>query len=173
MVVMETTLSTQSWNCQRLDNNDPKWIARRQFQEIVMSFFKEQQWHTSMVLLWPNKELFWTSTKGHGKSFFGKSKWFPTIYQALKFWKVLDATVNLLQWFEVHYPQKNKVHWIIEVVDLWDKVSWWAKFTKTFSMKLKLAPWIKALKTFLPKLEVMVFCGFQAWEMCSFCPGNN
>ncbi len=41
MVDMEDTLLTQSLNHQRLEDNDPKWIARRQFQEIVLSFFKE------------------------------------------------------------------------------------------------------------------------------------
>jgi hypothetical protein len=67
--------------------------------------------------------------------------------------KVLDATLNLLQWFEVHYPQKDKAHCTIKVVDLWNKVSWWAKFTKTSLKKLKLTPWIKVVtKNFLTQI---------------------
>jgi hypothetical protein len=35
------------------------------------------QWHTSMVLLWTNKELAWIN--------FGETKWFPTIHQISEF----------------------------------------------------------------------------------------
>ncbi len=31
------------------------------------------------------------------------SKWFEC--------KILDSSTNLLQWFDVLYPQKDKVHW--------------------------------------------------------------
>ncbi len=36
----------------------------------------------------------------------------------------LGTTLNLMQWFDVFYPIKNKEKWIMEVVELWDKVTW-------------------------------------------------
>jgi len=47
MFDMENTSSTQTWKRQRFEDNDPKWIATRQFQEIIMSFFME---HTMAYL---------------------------------------------------------------------------------------------------------------------------
>jgi hypothetical protein len=39
---------------------------------------------------------------------------------------------------------KGLAHWTTKVVDLWEKVSWWAKFTKSFSKKKsRLAPWME------------------------------
>jgi hypothetical protein len=35
-----------------------------------------------------------------------------------------------MQWFAIFYPQKDKAHWIVEVMDSWDKLAWWAKFNK-------------------------------------------
>jgi hypothetical protein len=50
----------------------------------------------------------------------------------------------LLQWFDVLYPQKKKVHWITKVVSLWEKISWWAKISKNWSKKkARLAPWME------------------------------
>jgi hypothetical protein len=46
------------------------------------------------------------------------SKWFEC--------EIFDVIINLLQWCD------DKVHWTIEVVSLWDKISWWAKFLKFF-----------------------------------------
>jgi hypothetical protein len=40
------------------------------------------------------------------------------------------VATNLLQWFDVFYPQKDKVHWTIEVASLSEKISWWAKLSK-------------------------------------------
>jgi hypothetical protein len=31
----------------------------------------------------------------------------------------------------------------MEVVDLWDKISWWVKFSEKSSQKAKLTPWMK------------------------------
>ncbi len=50
--------------------------------------------------------------------------------------KISNVTTNLLQWFNVLYPQKDKVHWTMEVASLWAKNSWWAKFLKNW-LKLK------------------------------------
>ncbi len=63
------------------------------------------------------------------------SKWFKC--------EVLYVILNLLQWFEVFYAQNDKVHWTMEVVDLWDKISWWVKFSEKSSQKAKLTPWMK------------------------------
>jgi hypothetical protein len=49
--------------------------------------------------------------------------------------KISNSTTNLLQWFDVLYPQKDKVHWTMEVVRLWEEISWWAKFSKNWSKK--------------------------------------
>jgi hypothetical protein len=38
--------------------------------------------------------------------------------------KILNLATNLLQWFNVPYPQKDKVHWTTKVVSLWEKISW-------------------------------------------------
>jgi hypothetical protein len=39
---------------------------------------------------------------------------------------------------------KDKANWIMEVVELWDKMTWWAKFKNNFSKrKPQLAPWMK------------------------------
>jgi hypothetical protein len=55
----------------------------------------------------------------------------------------LDAT-NLLQWFDVFYSQKDKVHWTMEVANLWEKFLWWAKFSTNWLKKnAKLAPWME------------------------------
>jgi hypothetical protein len=58
--------------------------------------------------------------------------------------KILDSGTNLLQWFDGLYPQKVKVHWTIEVVSLWEKISWWAKFLKNWlKKKTRITPWIE------------------------------
>jgi hypothetical protein len=44
-----------------------------------------------------------------------------------------------MQWFEVFYPQKDKAHWTMEVMKLWDQVAWWAKFNKNV---LKINAWL-------------------------------
>jgi hypothetical protein len=49
--------------------------------------------------------------------------------------KVSNATFNLMQWFEIFYSQKDKAHWTMEVMELWDKVAWQAKFSKNISKK--------------------------------------
>jgi hypothetical protein len=50
----------------------------------------------------------------------------------------------LLQWCEIFCSLKDKAHWATEVVDLWEKNSWWAKFLKNFSKKkVRLAPWME------------------------------
>jgi hypothetical protein len=49
----------------------------------------------------------------------------------------------LLQWCDVFYPQKDKPHWTTKVVGLWEKNSWWTKFSKNLSKKAKLAPWME------------------------------
>jgi hypothetical protein len=41
------------------------------------------------------------------------------------------------------YPQKDKAHWIMEVTNLWDKISWWAKFSKNFLKKAGPKPWME------------------------------
>jgi hypothetical protein len=50
-------------------------------------------------------------------------------------YKVSNATYNLMQWFENFYSQKDKAHWTMEVMELWDKVAWHAKFCKKISKK--------------------------------------
>ncbi len=46
----------------------------------------------------------------------------------------MDLATNLLQWFDVFYPQN----------DLWEKISWWAKFSKNWlKKKARLAPWME------------------------------
>ncbi len=52
---------------------------------------------------------------------------------------------NWIQWFEVFYPQKGfKVHWIVEMMELSNKVVEWAKFTQKISKKkVWLAPWME------------------------------
>ncbi len=42
--------------------------------------------------------------------FEGFPKWFEC--------KILNLITNLLQWFDVIYPQKEKVHWTKKVVNL-------------------------------------------------------
>jgi hypothetical protein len=37
--------------------------------------------------------------------------------------KISDVATNLLQWFDVFYPQRDKVHWTTKVVNLWEKIS--------------------------------------------------
>jgi hypothetical protein len=55
--------------------------------------------------------------------------------------KILNATTNFLQWFDVLYPQKDKVHWTKEVMNLWEKNSWWVKFSKNWlKKKVRFAP---------------------------------
>ncbi len=55
-----------------------------------------------------------------------------------------NATTNLLQWFDVFYPQNDRAHWTMEVANLWEKISWWAKFLKHWSnKKARLAPWME------------------------------
>ncbi len=55
----------------------------------------------------------------------------------------MPTVTNLLQWFDVFYRQKNKAHWTTEVVSLWEKISWWAKFLKNFLKKVRQAPWME------------------------------
>ncbi len=57
--------------------------------------------------------------------------------------KVLDATSNFMQWFEYFNHKKDKLHWIVEMTELWDKVAWWVIFNKNFLKKVWLAPWIE------------------------------
>jgi hypothetical protein len=57
--------------------------------------------------------------------------------------KVLDATFNLMQWFEFFIHKKGKSHWIVEVTKLWDKVAWWVIFNKNFLKKAWLARWME------------------------------
>jgi hypothetical protein len=50
----------------------------------------------------------------------------------------------LLQWYDVLYPQKDKVHSTTKVVDLWEKNSWGAKFSKkNFKKNVRLTPWME------------------------------
>jgi hypothetical protein len=42
------------------------------------------------------------------------SEGFPKLFGC----KILNSTINLLQWFDVLYPQKDKTHWTIEVANL-------------------------------------------------------
>jgi hypothetical protein len=57
--------------------------------------------------------------------------------------KVLDAAFNLMQCFESFIHKKGKLHWIVEVMELWDKVAWWVIFNKNFLKKAWLAPWME------------------------------
>ncbi len=34
--------------------------------------------------------------------------------------KIRNATSNLMQWFDVFYPTKDRANWTVEVVKLWD-----------------------------------------------------
>jgi hypothetical protein len=58
---------------------------------------------------------------------------------------------------------KDKANWIMEMVKLWDKMTWWAKFNKNFSKReTQLAPWMKEgvqnpiLVYLLPKLPFLL-----------------
>ncbi len=46
---------------------------------------------------------------------------------------------NLIQWFDIFYPTKDMENKIMEMVELWNKVTWRAKFNKNF---LKKKPWL-------------------------------
>jgi hypothetical protein len=51
----------------------------------------------------------------------------------------------------------------MEVVELWDKMTWWAKFNKKFlKKKTQLAPWMKegVQNVFLPNNKVRTSYGF-------------
>jgi hypothetical protein len=67
--------------------------------------------------------------------------------------KVMDATSNLMQWFDVFYPTKDRANWTMEVVELWDNVTWWAKFNNNFWKKRHNQHHgrRKGLKMFFPK----------------------
>ncbi len=56
------------------------------------------------------------------------------------------------------------MHWPIEEASLWEKISWWAKFSKNWLKKTaKLAPWMEeGTQNLLAILEVVVCYGFQA-----------
>jgi hypothetical protein len=56
----------------------------------------------------------------------------------------LDATTNLLQWFDVLYPPKDKVYWTTKMASLWEKILWLAKFSKNWlKKKARFAPWME------------------------------
>jgi hypothetical protein len=76
--------------------------------------------------------------------------------------KVRDATSNLMQWFDVFYPTKDGANWTMEVVELWDNVTWWPKFNNNFLKKMYIENygWRKWLKMFFPKQEIKMYYGF-------------
>jgi transposase-like protein len=82
----------------------------------------------------------------------------------------------LLQWFDVLYPQKDKVHWTMKVASLWEKNSWWAKISKNwFKKKMKLAPWMEeGIQNFLTQIGS---CGVvwipSTTNVFPFLGGNN
>jgi len=50
----------------------------------------------------------------------------PRIFKVFLEWfecKILDLATNLLQWFDVVYSQKDKVHSTIEVANSWESFS--------------------------------------------------
>ncbi len=56
--------------------------------------------------------------------------------------KISNSATNLLQWFNVLHPQKDKVHWSTKMVNLWEKISWSIKFSKNWlKKKARLTPW--------------------------------
>jgi hypothetical protein len=58
--------------------------------------------------------------------------------------KILDLGTNLLQWFDVLYPQKDKVHSTTKLASLWEKISQSSQnFEKLVEKKVKLAPWME------------------------------
>jgi hypothetical protein len=58
--------------------------------------------------------------------------------------KISNLVRNLLQSFDVFYPQKDKLFWTMEVASLWEKIAWWAKFSKNWSKKkVTFAPWME------------------------------
>jgi hypothetical protein len=62
---------------------------------------------------------------------------------------------NLMEWFNDFYLAKDKTNWIVEVVELWDKVTWWAKFsTNLLKKRAQLAPWMeKIVRNLLSQIE--------------------
>jgi hypothetical protein len=49
-------------------------------------------------------------------------------------YKVSYVVFNWIQWFEMFYLQKGfKVHWILEMMELSNKVAEWAKFIQKIS----------------------------------------
>ncbi len=59
---------------------------------------------------------------------------FPTFFEWFEC-KVKETISNLMEWFNDFYSAKDKTNWIVEVVELWDKVTWWAKFSTKFLKK--------------------------------------
>jgi hypothetical protein len=79
---------------------------------------------------------------------------FPTFFKWLEC-KVKDTMSNLMEWFNDFYLAKDKTNWIVEVVELWDKVTWWAKFsTNLLKKRAQLAPWMeKIVRNLLSQIE--------------------
>jgi hypothetical protein len=40
-----------------------------------------------------------------------------------------------MQWFDVFYPTKDRANWTMEMVKLWDNVTWWANINNNFLKK--------------------------------------
>ncbi len=78
--------------------------------------------------------------------FEGFSKWLEC--------KILDLATNLLQWFDVFYPQKDKVHQNTKVVSLWEKIHDGPIFLKNWLLKkVRFAPWMEEhTKNFLTQI---------------------
>jgi len=98
-------------------------------QKISLKKYKQIMEHKFFV------ELDGSSQYTKLKIFEGFSEWFEC--------KIYDLATNLLQWFDVVYLQKDKA-WTTKVANLWEKISWWVKFSKNrLKKKAKLTPWME------------------------------
>jgi hypothetical protein len=63
---------------------------------------------------------------------------------------------------EIFYPQKDNVFWIVEVIELWDKVAWWVKLNNVFEEgTIGIVDGRRGLKTSFPNWKLRHLNGFQ------------
>jgi hypothetical protein len=109
---------TQSQKRQMFEDNDLKRITTWQVQEIVMTFFME---HTMTYFdnVFVSKQRIGLGSKQVMENKFlvelDDSPQYTKLWKSKRFsewfeWKFLDAAKNLLQWFDVLYPQMDKAH---------------------------------------------------------------
>jgi hypothetical protein len=64
------------------------------------------------------------------------------------------VATNLLQWFDVFYPQKEKAKCTIEVANLWEKNFIMGQKLHWLKKKVRFAPWMeKDIKNLLAQIQ--------------------